>query len=83
MARCGKKKLAAIALSRKVLCILYHLLMNHEDYQEPEVKNNKLKNTELCSAHKHDGYRQDDKNHQSGRILGGERFEVEPLHLVF
>lgn len=36
--RCGKRNIAAVALARKVLCILYHLLMNHEIYQEPEVK---------------------------------------------
>jgi transposase len=28
---------AAVALARKVLCILYHLLMNREMYQENEV----------------------------------------------
>ena len=32
LARCGKKNIAAVALARKVLCILYHLLMKREDY---------------------------------------------------
>ena len=41
--RSGKKNVAAIALARKVLCIIYHLLMKREDYQEPEVKKNKPK----------------------------------------
>lgn len=41
LARCGKKNIAAVALARKVLCILHHLLMNHEIYQEPEVKKTK------------------------------------------
>jgi transposase len=41
--RSGKKNVAAIALARKVLCIIYHLLMKHEDYQEPEVTKNKPK----------------------------------------
>ena len=40
MARSGKN-VAAVALARKVLCILYHLLIKREDYQEPEV--NKIK----------------------------------------
>jgi transposase len=40
MARSGKN-VAAVALARKVLCILYHLLMKREDYQEPMV--NKIK----------------------------------------
>jgi len=39
----GKKNVAAIALARKVLCIIYHLLMKREDYQEPEVKKTKPK----------------------------------------
>lgn len=34
----GKKNIAAVALARKVLCIIHHLLMNREEYQEPEVK---------------------------------------------
>ena len=29
--------MAAVALARKVLCILYHLLMNKEVYQEDDV----------------------------------------------
>jgi transposase len=33
----GTKK-ATIALARKVLCILYHLLINREMYQEGELK---------------------------------------------
>ena len=41
LARCGKKNIAAVALARKVLCILHHLLMNHEIYQEPEIKKTK------------------------------------------
>jgi transposase len=32
---------AAVALARKVLCILYHLLMNREMYQEDDVKKTK------------------------------------------
>ena len=39
--RSGKKNVAAIALARTVLCIIYHLLVKREDYQEPEVKKNK------------------------------------------
>ncbi|VVB71543.1 Transposase IS116/IS110/IS902 family protein [uncultured archaeon] len=74
LARCGKKNMAAVALARKVLCILHHLLINHENYQEPEVKKTKPRITSSF-AHKHDGYRRDDKSHQSGRIFGGERFE--------
>ena len=35
--RSGKKNVAAIALAREVLCIIYHLLMKREDYQEPEA----------------------------------------------
>jgi len=41
--RSGKKNIAATALARKVLCIIYHLLMKCGDYQEPEVKKNKPK----------------------------------------
>ena len=37
------RNVAAVALARKVLCILYHLLMNREDYQEPEVEKTKPK----------------------------------------
>ena len=43
LSRSGKKNVAAIALARKVLCIIYHLLMKREDYQEPEVKKKKPK----------------------------------------
>jgi transposase len=42
MARSGKN-VAAVALARKILCILYHLLMKREDYQEPEVNKTKPK----------------------------------------
>ena len=41
--RSGKKNIATVALARKVLCIIYHLLMNREDYQEPDVKRTKPK----------------------------------------
>ena len=41
--RSGRKNVAAVALARKVLCIIYHLLMKREDYQEPEVKKAKPK----------------------------------------
>jgi transposase len=36
---------AAVALARKVLCILYHLLMNREMYQEDDVK--KIKSADI------------------------------------
>ena len=39
----SSKKAATVALARKVLCILYHLLVKREDYQEPEVKRTKPK----------------------------------------
>lgn len=42
LAKSGRN-IAAVALARKVLCILYHLLMNREDYQEPEVEKTKPK----------------------------------------
>jgi transposase len=42
-ARSGKRNVAAIALGRKVLCIIYHLLMKREDYQEPEIRKKKPK----------------------------------------
>jgi len=38
LARSDKKNVAAVALARKVLCIIYHLLMKGEDYLEPEVQ---------------------------------------------
>ena len=41
--RSGKKNIATVALARKVLCIIYHLLMNREEYQEPEVERKKPK----------------------------------------
>jgi len=47
--RSGKKNVAAIALARKVLCIIYHLLMNREDYQEPEIKKTKPK-ISICGS---------------------------------
>ncbi len=34
-------KIAAVALARKVLCILYHLLMNQENYYEDTEKKNR------------------------------------------
>jgi transposase len=34
-------KIAAVALARKVLCILFHLLINQEIYQEDISKRNK------------------------------------------
>jgi transposase len=40
MARSGKN-VAAVELARKILCILSHLLMKQEDYQEPEVNKTK------------------------------------------
>jgi transposase len=41
--RSGKKNIAAVALARKVLCIIYHLLMKREEYQEPEFNKTKPK----------------------------------------
>jgi transposase len=35
--------LLPIALARKVLCIIYHLLMKRVDYLGPEIKKNKPK----------------------------------------
>jgi transposase len=43
LTRSGKKNVGVIAFARKVLCIIYHLLMKREDYQEPEVKKKKPK----------------------------------------
>jgi transposase len=40
---------AAVALARKVLCILYHLLMNREMYQEDEVTKTKSIDIDLSS----------------------------------
>ena len=54
MARCGKI-VAAVALARKILCILHHLLMKRADYREPEI--NKTKNNQLHLTSKPDGYR--------------------------
>jgi transposase len=48
--RSGKRNVAAIALGRKVLCIIYHLLMKREDYQEPEIKKTKPKIPKCASA---------------------------------
>ena len=42
MAKSGRN-VAAVALARKILCILYHLLMKCEDYQEPEITKAKPK----------------------------------------
>jgi transposase len=41
--RSGKKNIATVALARKVLCIIHHLLMNREEYQEPEFEKTKPK----------------------------------------
>jgi len=49
MAKSGRN-VAAVALARKILCILYHLLMKCEDYQEPEVKKAKPKMPSCISA---------------------------------
>ncbi len=38
-------KVAAVALARKVLCILHHLLINQEMYQEDEDKKNSRRKT--------------------------------------
>ncbi len=43
-AKKGKKK-AIVALARKIICILHHLLMNREKYQDNEVS--KAKNVKL------------------------------------
>jgi transposase len=40
--RRGKKK-AIVALSRKLLCIIHHLLVNDEKYEEPGLKPKKVK----------------------------------------
>lgn len=64
-----------VALARKVLCILYHLLMNREDYSRAWGWEDQTKNTQLHLTCKHDGYRWDDKDHLQGRIPGGKRFE--------
>ena len=40
LAKKGKKK-AIVALARKVLCILHHLLMNREKYQDTEMSKTK------------------------------------------
>ncbi len=40
LAKKGKKK-AIVALARKVLCILHHLLMNREKYQDSEMSKTK------------------------------------------
>ncbi len=44
LAKKGKKK-AIVALARKVLCILHHLLVNREKYQDDEIS--KAKNVKL------------------------------------
>ncbi|MDP2845180.1 MAG: IS110 family transposase [Candidatus Methanoperedens sp.] len=43
-AKKGKKK-AIVALTRKIICILHHILMNREKYQDGEVS--KVKNVKL------------------------------------
>lgn len=40
--RRGKKK-AIVALSRKLLCIIHHLLTNNEKYEEPGLKPKKVR----------------------------------------
>ncbi len=40
LAKKGKKK-AIVALARKVLCILHHLLVNREKYQDAEMSKTK------------------------------------------
>jgi hypothetical protein len=40
---------AAVALARKVLCILYHLLMNREMYREDEITKTKSIDIDLSS----------------------------------
>jgi transposase len=41
---------AAVALARKVLCILHHLLMNREMYQEEGIKTKKTKSVDIDSS---------------------------------
>jgi transposase len=48
--RSGKRNVAAIALGRKVLCIIYHLLMKREAYQEPEIRKKKPKIPKCTSS---------------------------------
>ena len=64
--RCARQKSA-----------LHHLSFAYESRELSRTRGheNQTKNSQLCFAHKNDGYRRDDKDHQSGRILGGERFE--------
>ena len=42
--------MAAVALARKVLCILHHLLMNREMYQEEGIKIKKTKSVDIDSS---------------------------------
>jgi transposase len=41
---------AAVALARKVLCILHHLLMNREMYQDEGIKTKKTKSEDIDSS---------------------------------
>src|SRR5512136_1501303 len=41
---------AAVALARKVLCILHHLLMNREMYQDEGIKTQKTKSVDIDSS---------------------------------
>ncbi len=41
------RNVAAVALARKVLCILHHLLMNREMYQDDSPKKDKSINLDL------------------------------------
>ena len=41
---------AAVALARKVLCILHHLLTNREMYQDENIKTKKTKSVEIESS---------------------------------
>lgn len=43
-------KVAAVALARKVLCILHHLLMNHERYVEDKTKKNMRQKTSVSPS---------------------------------
>ena len=45
-------KVAAVALARKVLCILHHLLINQEMYQEDEDKKNTRRKTIISAAYR-------------------------------
>ncbi|MCZ7362912.1 MAG: IS110 family transposase [Candidatus Methanoperedens sp.] len=49
LAKKGKKK-AIVALARKVLCILHHLLVNREKYQDSEMSKTKKVNLNWASS---------------------------------